>query len=106
VHCGVFTVRNAEAPFFLLGWDRYGFQKKCVETPYAKLVFLHPVESAGHVVDYCASRARNIYVLFFLLGWDRYEFHKKHVGRAYAEVVFLHSVGEAGHVVHSGASGP
>jgi hypothetical protein len=34
----------------MLGWDWYGFDKKCVTTHYAELVLLHPVGSAGHVV--------------------------------------------------------
>jgi hypothetical protein len=42
--------------FFLLRWDRYRFQKKCVEARYAKLVFLHLVGYAGHVVHCGASR--------------------------------------------------
>jgi hypothetical protein len=74
-------------------------------TPYVKLVFLHPVGSAGHVVQCGASGARNIDALFFLLRWDRYGFHKKHVTTCYTKLVFFHSVGYAGHVVHSGAYG-
>jgi hypothetical protein len=34
----------------MLGWDLYGFDKKRVGTHSAKLVFLHPVGSVGHVV--------------------------------------------------------
>jgi hypothetical protein len=32
---------------FMLGRDRYGFDKKRVDTLYAKLLFLHPVGSAA-----------------------------------------------------------
>jgi hypothetical protein len=39
----------------MLGWDRYGFDKKRTETRYRDLVFLHPVGSAGHVVHFGAS---------------------------------------------------
>jgi hypothetical protein len=39
VHSGVSAVRNINAPFVILGWDRYGFLKKHAETRYAKLVF-------------------------------------------------------------------
>jgi hypothetical protein len=56
----------------MLRWDRYVFDKKCVGTRYAELVFLHPVGFVGHVVHYGASGAQNINALFFMLGWDRY----------------------------------
>jgi hypothetical protein len=50
VHSGASGVRNVEALFFMLGLDRYAFDKKRVGTRYTKLVFLHPVGSACHVV--------------------------------------------------------
>jgi hypothetical protein len=39
VHSGASGVRNIDALFFLLGRDRYRFQKKRVNTRDAKLVF-------------------------------------------------------------------
>jgi hypothetical protein len=39
----------------MLGWPWCGFHKKNVQTLYAKLVFLHLVGSAGHVVQSGAS---------------------------------------------------
>jgi hypothetical protein len=97
--------RNIDALFFMLGWDRYGFDRMHTRTRYTKLVFLHPVGFAVHVVHSGASEPQNIAALFFMLGWDR-TFDKKHTGACYVELVFLHPVGSMGHVVHSGASGP
>jgi hypothetical protein len=88
----------------MLGWDRYGFYKSCAGTRYVKLLFLHPVGSAGHIVHFGASGERIIDTLFFNLRWDWYGFDKKRFRTCYVELVFLHPVGSAGHVVHSGAS--
>jgi hypothetical protein len=68
-----------------------------------KLCFLHPVGSAGHVMDFpCvrdANRRRTI-----LHAWvGPSGLHKKGAGTHYTELVFLHLVGSAGHIVHPGA---
>jgi hypothetical protein len=88
----------------MLGWDRYGFNKKRVQTRYGELVLFHPVGSAGHVMLFGTPGAQNINSLFFMLGWDRYRFHKKCVTIGYDKLVFLYPVGSAGDVVHSCAS--
>jgi hypothetical protein len=49
VHSGASGVCNIDA-LFMLGWDLYGFNEKRFRTRYAKLVFLHPMGSVGHVV--------------------------------------------------------
>jgi hypothetical protein len=51
------ATQNVIALFLKLGWDRYGFDKKCTGIRYAELVFLHPVASVGGVVHSDASRA-------------------------------------------------
>jgi hypothetical protein len=56
----------------MLGWDRYGFDKKRVETRYAELVFLHLMGSANLIVHSNVIGAQNVSTLFFMVGWDRY----------------------------------
>jgi hypothetical protein len=73
----------------MLIWDRYRIHKKHTKTCDAKLVFLHPMGSAGLVVHSGAS----------------FGLHKKRTGTRYAKVLFFHPVGFVGHVVHSGVSG-
>jgi hypothetical protein len=90
----------------MLGWDRYGFDKKNVMTHYVELVFFHPLRYAGHVVHSGASGSRNINTVYFMLGRDRYELHKKHAGTRYAELVFLLPFRSTVHIAHSGASRP
>jgi hypothetical protein len=53
----------------MLGWDQYGFDKKCAGTRCAELMFLHPVGSAGLVVHSGASGAQNGDAPFFMLVW-------------------------------------
>jgi hypothetical protein len=57
-------------------------------TRYAKLVFLHPVESAGYVVHSDASIAQNISALFFMLGTAQYIFKKSAPGTLRQTCVF------------------
>jgi hypothetical protein len=77
VHCGASGARNIDALFFLLRWDRYGFQKKRVDTRHAKCLFFQLLGYAGHIVHSGASGVQNIDTLIFMLVWDRYIFHRE-----------------------------
>jgi hypothetical protein len=52
----------------MLGWERYGFNKKRARTHYVELMFLHPVGFVDHVVYSGASEAQNVEALFFMHG--------------------------------------
>jgi hypothetical protein len=104
-HSILSAARNIEAQFFMLGWERYKFNKNHIWRRCTKLVFLHPVGSSGDIVHSTTFGARHIDTLFFMPWWDQYEFHKIHTRTRYVELVFLHPVGSAGHIVYSGVSG-
>jgi hypothetical protein len=76
VHCGASRVQKIDALFFMLGWARCSFHKKCTRTCYAELLLLHLVGFACHVVRCGALGARNIDALFFILGWAQCDFYK------------------------------
>jgi hypothetical protein len=106
VRSGASGPPNIDTLFFKLRQARYGFHKMHTGTRYGKLVFLHPVGYAGHVVHSSASRVCNVDELFFMLRWDQYGLHKTCAGTRYAKLVFLHLVGSIGHVVPPGALWP
>jgi hypothetical protein len=54
-HSGASGAWYIDTLFFMLGWDRYGYDKKHVVKHYVELVFLHSVGSVGHIVHSCAS---------------------------------------------------
>jgi hypothetical protein len=57
VHSAASRARNVNTLIFMLGWDQYEFNKKHAKIRYAKLLFLHPVGSVGHVVHSGVSEA-------------------------------------------------
>jgi hypothetical protein len=88
VYFGVSGAPNVITLFFMLGWDRYGFDKKRVGAHYAKLVFLHSVGYAGHVVHSCVFMVRNVKALFFMLGWGHSGFQTKRAGHGMPNLCF------------------
>jgi hypothetical protein len=76
VHPGASGARNGEPLFFMLGWDRYGFDRKRIGTCYAGLVFVDPVGSTCQVVHSGVSGVQNGDALFLMLGWDQCDFNK------------------------------
>jgi hypothetical protein len=89
----------------MLRWDQYRFDKKCIGTRYAELLFFHPEGSVGDIVLFGASDWRIIDTLFFRLRWDWYGFDKKRFRTRYAKILFFHPVQSADQVLHFGASG-
>jgi hypothetical protein len=63
----------------MLGWDRYGFDRKSDGTRYAKILFLHPMGSVGHVVHSSALGALNVPALFFHARVGPVQFPKKRI---------------------------
>jgi hypothetical protein len=96
LHFGASRARNVDAVFSMLGWGQYGLNKKRAGTRYANLVFLRPVESAGHVVHSGASGSETSMHRPIQIQ------QKGHRDMFHSPCVFPTG---AGHVLHSGASG-
>jgi hypothetical protein len=91
--------------FFHARQDRYRFDKECIRTCHAELVFLHPMGSAGHVVHSGESGRKMSMHYFSCTGGTSMDLTKKRTRTRYAKLVFLHLVVSVGHVVCSCASG-
>jgi hypothetical protein len=59
--------RNVDSLFFMPSWAQCGFHKKWAGTCYAEVMFLHEVESAGHIGHFGKSRVRNVDATIFML---------------------------------------
>jgi hypothetical protein len=95
---------NVDAIFFMLGWDQCRFNKKHVETRYAKLVVLHLSGSAGHEVPSGASGRETSMHYFLFLGMPREDPTKTTMGHIMPKLCVLLLVRSMGHIVNSGAS--
>jgi hypothetical protein len=71
----------------MLGLDRYRYHEKPAGTHNAKLVFVHPVRSVGHVGHSGASGLRNVDALFFKHGRAWCSLDQRRVGTRYIEIV-------------------
>jgi hypothetical protein len=90
---------------FMLRWAQCRAHKKCVRTRYAKLVFLHMVRPAGHLVCSGTLGMRNVNTLFFMPMWTPCGSHKKGTKTHYVKLLFLHPVRSVGHIMRSSATG-
>jgi hypothetical protein len=81
----------------MLWWAQCSFYKKRVGTRYAKIVFLHLVGSAGHIVHSGARGAPNVGALFSCWGGPGTVSIKIAPGDVTPTLCFLHLVGSTGH---------
>jgi hypothetical protein len=63
-------------------------QQKSTGATYVVLVFLHPVGSAGHIVNFGASEVRNIDTLFFMLSQTGTDSGRSASGRVTPKLYF------------------
>jgi hypothetical protein len=86
---------------FMLGWSWRVAHKQHAGTRYVELLFLHSVQSTGHVVHYGASEARNVDTLFLMPVRAPCGSHRRHVETRCTKLVSLHLMRSVGHVVYS-----
>jgi hypothetical protein len=64
---GAAGMQNVVAPYFMLMCTRCLSHEKHTRTHYTELLFLHTLQSTGHIVNSNAFRAPNMDKLFFML---------------------------------------
>jgi hypothetical protein len=72
----------------MLGWFRYGFNKKRDGTRYVEHVFLHPMGYGGHIAHFGSTGMQNIDALFLMLGWPLWVSIKSAPGHAMLNLYF------------------
>jgi hypothetical protein len=104
VLCSASRVRNVDTPFFLFGWDHYGFHKNVLGQLMPNFCFsvrCYPrVTQCISVPLGCETSMQ----YFSCSCGTGAVFKKKRVGTSYVKLVLLHPVGYAGHVVLYGES--
>jgi hypothetical protein len=101
----VSRARNVEAPFFMLGWDWYGFHKKSVPghfTPNLCYCIQWDLWGTQFIPVHLGHETLKYY--FSYSGGTGMNSTKKRGGTFHTEHVTLHRIGSTGHIVHSDAS--
>jgi hypothetical protein len=86
---------------FMLGWARCGLHKKHAGECYAKLLFLHPVGSTGHIVHPVHDTSTHY---FSCSGGPNAVSIKSALGHITLNLCFAFG-GSVGHIMHFGPSG-
>jgi hypothetical protein len=104
LHTGSSGAQNVITQFFMLGQNRYGFDKMVLGHITLNLCFCIWCDLW---VTWCIQvhSGCDVDAPFFKLESAQCPSHEKRVQTRYAKLVFLHPVGSSGSIVHSGASG-
>jgi hypothetical protein len=106
VHSGASEPRNVDAVFFMLGWDRYRYDKKCVRHVMLNLCFFASSGICGSCSALlCIREAKCRHTNFHARVRPIRIWQKARKDALRQSCVFFLSVGFMGHVVHSSASG-
>jgi hypothetical protein len=99
VQCGVSGMRNVEAQFLMLGWERYIYDKKARQDMLRQTgVFASDGICGSRIAFECFRGTKRQRTLFYAQVSPS-GFRKKYVGIRYIKLVFLHPVGSVSHIV-------